>query len=469
MGYHNPVKAPSKPGKHISAIPNLDPALRRGGRLKFERRVTLLTLAAGFPGVALCALLLWLDGYSGRTQWTVDLLLALFWLSIAFNLKQRIVRPLQTLSNILAAIRDGDYSSRGRRAASGDALGEVMLEVNDLGTTLREQRLGAMEATALLRTVMSEIDSAVFAFDRAAQLRLVNRAGEKLLGQPAIRLLGRTSADLGLASCLNGHSDSGPYTMQMVFPGGVGRWEIRRGTFREGGMQHELLVLTDLSQTLREEERSAWQRLLRVLGHELNNSLAPIKSVAGSLDDLLKRQPRPTDWREDVHRGLEVISARADSLARFIESYSKLARLPQPHFEPLQIGELVQRVAALETRLPVKVFAGPKVLIRADSVQLEQLLINLIRNAVDASLETGGGVEVGWNRNNGQVEVCIKDQGPGIANTANLFVPFFTTKTTGSGIGLVLSRQIAEAHGGSLTLENRQNVSGCEAKLRLPL
>ncbi|MFN2579089.1 MAG: PAS domain-containing sensor histidine kinase [Pyrinomonadaceae bacterium] len=461
------MSIPLKPSKE-STFSHLDPALR-GTHLKFEGRVTALVLAAGLPGVSLCALLLWLDGYSGRVQWTLDLLLVFFWLAISANLRHRVVRPLQTLSNILAAIREGDYSIRGRRAASGDALGEVMLEVNDLGATLRGQRLGALEATALLRTVMSEIDVAVFAFDRARQLRLVNRAGEKLLAQPAIRILGRTSEELGLAPCLEGHEDPGPYTMQMVFPGGVGRWEIRRGTFREGGMQHQLLVLTDLSQTLREEERSAWQRLLRVLGHELNNSLAPIKSVAGSLADLVQREPRPPDWREDMHRGLEVISSRADSLARFIESYSKLARLPPPRFQPLNIGQLVERVAALETRLPVKVLTGPDIVVGADSVQLEQLLINLIRNAVDASLETSGAVEVGWARQNGQVLVCVKDQGLGLANTANLFVPFFTTKASGSGIGLVLSRQIAEAHGGTLTLENRADTLGCEARLRLPL
>lgn len=461
------MSTPLKPSKD-STFSHLDPALR-GSHLKFEGRVTALALAAGFPGVALCALLLWFDGYSGRVQWTVDLFLVFFWLAISVNLKHRVVRPLQTLSNILAAIREGDYSIRGRRAATGDALGEVMLEVNDLGATLRGQRLGALEATALLRTVMSEIDVAVFAFDLGQQLRLVNRAGEKLLAQPAMRLLGRTSEELGLAACLNGHDDTGPYTMQMVFPGGVGRWEIRRGTFREGGMQHQLLVLTDLSQTLREEERSAWQRLLRVLGHELNNSLAPIKSVAGSLADLVQREPRPPDWREDMHRGLEVISSRADSLARFIESYSKLARLPQPRFEPLNIGELVQRVATLETRLPVTVLDGPDIVVHADSVQLEQLLINLVRNAVDASLETNGAVEVGWARQNGQAIVCVKDEGLGLANTANLFVPFFSTKTSGSGIGLVLSRQIAEAHGGALTLENRDDVNGCEARLRLPL
>src|SRR5467141_4782319 len=208
----------SKVPKNSSGFSSLDPALKRGGRLKFEKRVTVLALAAGFPAVVLCALLLWLDNYSGRLQWTIDLFLVLGWLSISFNLKHRIVRPLQTLSNILAAIREGDYSIRGRRAEVGDALGEVMLEVNDLGQTLREQRLGALEATALLRTVMAEIDVAVFAFDGEQRLQLVNRAGERLLAQPATRLLRRTSTELGLAACLDRREGEGPHTMAMVFP-----------------------------------------------------------------------------------------------------------------------------------------------------------------------------------------------------------------------------------------------------------
>ena len=423
LGYHTRVSTPPKPIKSIQPLPTLDPTLKGGGRIKFERRVTFLALAAGFPAVSLCAFLLWYDNYSAQVQWTVNLLLILVWLGVSFNLKQRIVRPLQTLSNILAAIREGDYSIRGRRATSGDALGEVMLEVNDLGQTLREQRLGAMEATALLRTVMAEIDVVVFAFDGEQRLRLVNRAGERLLAQPSARLLGRTSHELGLDACLNRPEGSAPYTLQMVFPGGVGRWDVRRSTFREGGAPHQLLVLTDLSQTLREEERTAW-RLLGVLGHELNNSLAPIKSVAGSLADLMGREPEPPDWREDMHRGLAVISSRADSLARFVESYSKLARLPPPRLEPLKIGALLSRVASLETRLPVRIVSGPDVEVRGDDVQLEQLLINLVRNAADASMETRGGVEVGWRQRNGQVEVWISDEGLGIANTANLFVPF---------------------------------------------
>jgi len=463
------MNSPGKPQKTQPSFATLDPGFRTGSRLKFERRVTILALGAGLPAVGLSAFLLWYDNYSAQVQWTIDLLLVLLWLSVSFNLKQRIVRPLQTLSNILAAIREGDYSISGRRALSGDALGEVMLEVNDLGQTLREQRLGAMEATALLRTVMSEIDVAVFSFDGDHRLRLVNRAGERLLAQPSARLLGRTSDELGLSACLNRTQGTGPYTMQMVFPGGFGRWDVRRSTFREGGAQHQLLVLTDLSQTLREEERIAWQRLLRVLGHELNNSLAPIKSVAGSLANLMIREPEPPDWRDDMQRGLAVISSRADSLARFVESYSKLARLPPPKLEPLKIGALVSRVVSLETRLPVNVVSGPDVTVRGDDVQLEQLLINLIRNAVDASMESRGAVDVGWRQNNGQVEVWVSDNGPGLASTANLFVPFFTTKAEGSGIGLVLSRQIAEAHGGTLTLENRNGVHGCEARLRLPL
>ena len=462
------MSSPRVSEKNITSFSTLDPDLRRGGRISFERRITLLAFFAGFPSVALSAFLLWLGGYSARVQWTVNLIVVVVWLSVVASLKQRVVRPLQTLSNILAALHEGDYSIRARRATSGDALGDVLLEANQLGMILRQQRLGALEATALLRTVMSEIDVAVFAFDSEQQLRLVNRAGEKLLAQPAARLLGRTGEELGLAACLDPEKEDEAHTMQLVFPGGVGRWGVRRTTFREGGMQHQLLVLTDLSKTLREEERVAWQRLLRVLGHELNNSLAPIKSVAGSLRDLVARELPPEDWRDDMHRGLEVISSRADSLARFIESYSKLARLPEPRFELVNVGQVVNRVASLETRLPVSVVEGPEIVVQGDSAQLEQLLINLVRNAVDASLEGGGNVEVGWSRNNGQLDLWIQDEGPGLANTANLFVPFFTTKAEGSGIGLVLSRQIAEAHGGTLTLINRP-AQGCEARLRLPL
>ena len=234
------------------------------------------------------------------------------------------------------------------------------------------------------------------------------------------------------------------------------------------------MVIADLSQALREEELQAWQRLVRVLGHELNNSLAPIKSIAGSLGSALRREPRPADWEADLRSGLEIIQSRAEGLGRFTQAYARLAKLPLPSFAPADVAPLIRRVAALETRLAVQVLDGPEFTVRLDAAQIEQVLINLLKNAVDATLEGRagggtGGVRVGWKKHGPNLEVLVEDDGPGVANPTNLFVPFFTTKPTGSGIGLVLCRQIVENHGGSITLENRANGAGCMARLRLPL
>jgi two-component system, NtrC family, nitrogen regulation sensor histidine kinase NtrY len=442
-------------------------------RLTYERRVQLLALAAGLPGSFIALILLWTGSYSSGAAWTLTLLILSLWLGFAFSLRHRVVFSLQTLSNLLAAMREEDFSIRARGARPDDAMGEVMIEVNALSTMLREQRLGAMEATSLLRTIIEEIDLAIFTFDHETKLRLVNRAGERLLARPLERLLGSTAAEVGLAACLDGETAR---TMDLTFPGASGRWSMRRGSFRQGGLPHHLVVLSDLSRTLRDEERQAWQRLIRVLGHELNNSLAPIQSVAQGLESGLNSANQLPELRsgaaapilEDLHQGLGIIRSRTEALGRFMAAYARLARLPKPKHLPVHVAEWVNRTAKLETRVKVCVKDGPRALISADVDQLEQLLINLIRNAADASLETDGEVQVGWSLLGSQLEVWVTDDGPGISNTANLFVPFFTTKPAGSGIGLVLSRQIAEAHGGELTLKNRVDAHGCEARLRLP-
>jgi two-component system nitrogen regulation sensor histidine kinase NtrY len=433
--------------------------------VSYDRRIWMLAFLTGFPGAAVSLIMLWSSDYTPKVQWTLTVFILSFWLGCAFALRERVVMPLQTLSNLLAALREGDYSIRGRMV-NDDPLGDVIREVNSLSSILRAQRLGAMEATALLRAVTNEIDVAIFAFDGSQRLRLVNRAGEKLLDRPAEQLLSRSAAELGIDDCLEGEAAR---TMKRSFPGGQGRWGMRRSMFREGGKPHQLVVVTDLSQALREEERIAWQRLVRVLGHELNNSLAPIKSIAGSLETLLSRSPRPEDWEEDVTRGLSIINSRAESLNRFMTAYAKLAKLPQPNLQPMDVGSWIRQVVGLETRIKVELTPGPSLTINGDRDQLEQLLINLIRNAVDASRETGGGVLVGWRVSGQHLEVIVEDEGAGLSNTSNLFVPFFTTKPGGSGIGLALSRQIAEGHGGLLTLENRVSGRGCEAKLRLPI
>jgi len=260
------------------------------------------------------------------------------------------------------------------------------------------------------------------------------------------------------------------------------RWFVRRSSFRQQGVPHTLVVLSDVSRALREEERRAWQRLIRVMGHELNNSLAPIKSIAGSLNARLSETNLDDDQRQDFERGLAIIEALAASLNRFLQAYRQLAQLPSPSLQRCSIAPLVKRVAALESRVRVNVKAGPDVTLIADPDQLEQMFINLLRNAAEAVLEDGASngsklrspeqnnedVIFAWKANETEVLLTIEDSGPGLMNPSNAFVPFYTTKPQGSGIGLVLCRQIAEGHGGSVELANRVEQRGCIVSVRLP-
>src|ERR1041384_3056461 len=434
--------------------------------LGHDRRILLLALLAGLPSLAAAAVLLWLVPASDLLRGTVLGALLVGWLVAARAAQLRVVHPLQVIANLLAGLREGHFTLRAREDESDDVLGAVRREVNALQETLREQRLGALEADALLRRVMEEIDVEVFAVDATTALRLANRAGERLLGHPIERLIGRTADQLGLTQCLVGET---PRILELVVPGAApGKWEVRRRPFRQGGLPLEMVVLADISRVLRAEERQVWQRLVRVLSHEINNSLAPIKSLAGTMTSLLDRTPRAPDWEADLRKGLEVIGTRSDALNRFMASYARLAKLPPPVLAPLDVGDWVRRAIQLESRLPVRLIEGPKVAILADGDQLDQVLINLLTNALEAAQETGGGVEVSWTAQDGMVEVAVRDEGPGLPSPGNLFVPFFTTKPSGSGIGLVFCRQVVEAHGGGITLRNRSDRKGCVALLRLP-
>jgi len=473
--------------------------------MRHSQKLFLWMLGSGAPAVLCSLVFLERAEMDPALRRTIELVVLLAWLIGSAVVRENVVRPLQTLSNMLAALREGDFSTRGRGARPDDALGLALLEANMLTTTLREERLGALESAALLRRVMQEIDVAVFAFDESGRLRLVNRQGERLLARPAERLLGADVAELGLAELLErdvAPRDAAARVLTATFPGGGGRWEVRRSEFRQGGRPHELLLVTDLSETLRAEERLAWQRLIRVLSHEINNSLAPIKTIAGSLLRRV-RSARERALRaaesggppasaalpnglpalpptssgvvaafgasdDDFAHGLGIVAERADALGRFIGAYARLSRLPPPQKRSLDVGTWVRRVAALEPRVSVTVHAGPPVQISADPDQLDQLLINVVRNAADASSETGGRVTIGWELVPNAVRVVVDDEGPGIADAANLFVPFYSTKPQGSGIGLALCRQIAEGHGGTITLENRDDRRGGRATVVLP-
>jgi PAS domain S-box-containing protein len=440
-----------------------DGVRRRGASL--ESAASRYVLVGGLPAVIAALWLVWAGGFGVEIRWTLSVLLPAIWLSCAIAAHDRVVRPMQLLVNLLGALREGDYSLRGAGAAGGDSLGDVMREVNALGETLHRQRLSAVEASALLSSVLSEIDVAIYAFDHEDRVRLTNRAGAELLGVQVSDLAGRHAFETGLQELLAGEV---PRTFERDFPGGRGRWELRRSEFRQDGRPHRLVVLADLSRALREEERQAWQRIVRVLSHEINNSLTPIQSIARSVKRFVERELGGNGRALEVREGLDVIASRAESLGRLMSEYARLARMPKPVLRPVGVAGLVRGAAELEQRVPIRIAQRRDMTILADRGQLEQVLINLVRNAAEASLETSGSVSVAWADRGDAVDIVIEDDGPGLANTGNLFVPFFTTKPEGSGIGLVLSRQIAEAHNGTLTLENRADARGCRATLRVP-
>lgn len=429
------------------------------------RRAWLYCFLLAAPGLLFGAILL--DEHSAQTATAVLLAgsLLFYLLLIAVALIDSMIRPLQTLSNVISSLREGDYSFRARGAGSSDALGELSAEINALADLLQRQRVRSLEATALLARILEVMNTPVFAFDRNDQLQLVNDAGIEFLGLPHGRCYGRPASELGLAPLL-----AAPDETIHSFGAKPQRWLLRKSSFRQEGAPHTFLLLADVSLPLQEEEQIAWKRLIRVLGHELSNSLAPIKSIAGSLLAQVESLDGNEEVRRDFRRGLAVVEGRAEALHRFVQSYRRLAQLPPPQFKPVAIAPLVERVVLLEQRLAAHLDPGPPAVLQADPDQLEQMLINLLANAVDASLANNApSVRVTWRLEATRIQIAIEDSGLGIANAENLFVPFYTTKPTGSGVGLALAQQIARAHGGDITLANRGEAPGARATIRLPL
>ncbi|WP_263357219.1 sensor histidine kinase [Acidicapsa ligni] len=454
------------------------PLARSGRRLSFERSLRLWLYLMGLPTLALLALLLHKIDTDFSVQWIALVSTAIAWTFAVSLVTEHIIRPLQTLANVVAALREDDYSFRARGARRNDAMGDLALEINALAGMLQAQRIGAMEAMALVERVMKSMQSPVLAFDPDGRLKLLNAAAERAFDLRAQSALGRSTSKLNLEHLLQAEDND---LLSLGNSQQLARWVVKRTGFRLRGVPHSLFVLSDVSEALREEERLAWERLIRVLGHEINNSLTPIKSIAGSLRSrLITLDPR-SEEEDDFARGLEVIEDRAESLNRFLQAYRELMGLPAPRLEPISLAALIKRVVQLETRLSVKITGSSNVELLADPDQLAQALINLIRNAAEAALspdvavvpdsivERVPQVSITWETSGNEVLISILDNGPGLSNASNLFVPFYTTKPGGTGIGLVLAQQIALAHTGSVQLTNRIDSNGCRADIRLPL
>lgn len=430
--------------------------------MRVQTRIFWLILAAAAPAWLIAAGFVFFWDVALAVRISVIVLMTVVLLFGAAAALRRVVRPLQSLANMLEALREGDYSLRGRNTDPEDAVGEVMIEVNSLSSTLYDQRLEALEAGVLLQKVIADVDIALFAFDSDRRLRLVNRAGAQLYAESRDTLRGRSARELGLEEMLIEPSGR---IVSHQFPSGGGRWELRKRSIREAGRPLDLLVITDVSHALREEERQAWRRLVRVMGHELNSSLTPIKSMAGTLRKLVDREPLPADWRVDTGAGLSIIHDRAEALSRFMGAYARLARLPPPVKSEASIGALIRRAASLYGDR-VSIDSGPEVELLMDADQMEQVMINLIKNAVEAASDAGT-VNLRWYSADRRVVVEVVDNGPGLAQTDNLWVPFYTTKQGGTGLGLVISREIVENHGGEISLRNRSGTSGCIARVSL--
>ncbi len=441
---------------------------RKSGRRRSRsavRRAWGYCFWLSLPALLFAAILLYRENITAAPAILLACCLLLYLLLMAAALVESLVRPLQTLSNVVASLREGDYSFRARGAGTRDPMGELAGEVNALADLLQRQRVRSLEATALLARILEVMHAPLFAFDRENVLQLVNTAGTELLGRPYARCYGHSATELGLEDLLKSPDQS-----IHSFAEKPTRWLLRKASFRQEGAPHMLLLLADVSLPLQEEEQAAWKRLIRVLGHELSNSLAPIKSIAGSLLARVDVMEGDADTLRDFRRGLGVVESRADSLHRFVQSYRLLAQLPPPHLKSVQLSSLLERVVLLEQRLPIELEPGPGIALHADPDQLEQMFINLLANAVDATLANHAGrVRVTWKMADSSAWVNIDDSGLGIANTENLFVPFYTTKPRGSGVGLALAQQIARAHGGEIRLVNRESADGARATVRLPL
>ena len=437
-------------------------------KIPLEQQLVRLALCTSVP---LLLILLWTMVYGGISIWLILLTLLVSGGLISYTaylIHRKLTYQFRSVSNLVSTMAHGDYSLRARRANGSGAVNELTLAVNTLAERLSHQRWESIESQLLLQTIIEHIDVAILALNESGELRLLNPAARTLLNTENNDA---TSSLQGQLSFLQTFTSGEHQVVELSFGHQQGRFNIHVEEFREAGKQHKLLFITDVRRLLRREENKAWQSLVRVISHEINNSLSPIASLSQTLMRLIQKQPEHIAGREDLLAGLNIISERATGLGQFIDSYKQLAKLPEPQKQPTSIFSMINKVCALLKETTIEIETADDVIIDIDPLQMEQVMINLLKNAVEAMAHTNprGRIYIAWTVKEAMFQLTLCDEGCGISNLDNMFVPFYSTKKHGTGIGLVLCRQIIEAHDGRITITNQTNAPGCCVRIELPL
>lgn len=432
----------------------------------FESQLTRLSLMASLP---LFILVIGLMIYADISIYIILLTILLSSISIVFchsQIHRKSAYQFRSLSNLLDAMIQGDYTLRAYSGNHDLALKELILAINTLAERLNKQRIESVESQLLLRTVINHIDVAIIALNDENKLIFFNPAAQKLL-QIENTQTGENELNLQLEQ-LSLIKSGENKVLPLQFSEQYGKFNIHMETFREKGEQQKLFFITNVSDILRSEERNAWQSLVRVLSHEINNSLSPINSISLTLKRFLDKNENIQDHKDNLLEGLSIIAQRSNNLKEFVNSYKQISQLPAPKQKLTSINKLVEKVILLFHKNTIAVVSIQEIELFIDPVQIEQVLINLIKNAIEAS-DTIAEIIISGGIENAMFVLKIIDEGTGITNQDNIFVPFYTTKKQGSGIGLILCRQILEVHNGKLSLTNRKSKKGCKVSITLPL
>lgn len=379
---------------------------------------------------------------------------------------QKSAFQFRSLSNLLEAMLKGDYALRLRSDKPDSALDELVISINKLAEHLSQQRLMSVENQLLLNTVIEHIDVAILSVDENGLTHQLNPAAKKLISANNSKERKAVTEQIEI---LKNMAIGRSQVLQLSFAQHNGRFRVHCEEFRSSGLQHRLILITDIAHLLRMEEDKAWQNLVRVLSHEINNSLTPIASISQTLLKMSQSQQGFPPEDKDLSQGLKLISERSHDLQEFVNSYKKLNKLPAPNLQEFDITLIANKVANLFDQKKFKIISQESIALMIDAIQIEQVLINLVKNGIEASTDNQPPVTMSWLYTEDQCRILIVDCGTGVRNPENLFVPLYTTKPHGSGIGLALSRQIIESHNGQLTLSNRSDQQGCVAQIVLPI